>query len=71
MVPNDFKHIQGSLSLISIDWLHLRATQVPRCRDKAIFVVTTDRQTDYFAPAYARGVIIMQVTTAHTGKSSC
>ena len=32
---------------------------MPRCRDLAIFVVTTDgqtdRQIDYFTPAHARG----------------
>ena len=31
----------------------LRIAQVPRCRDLAVFVVTTD---DYFTPAHARGV---------------
>ena len=34
---------------------------MPRCRDLVILVVTTDgqtdRQTDYFTPAHARGVI--------------
>ena len=56
-MPNDLKHIQASLSLIPIDWLCLRVAQVPRCRDLAISVVTTDRLTDYFTPAHARGVI--------------
>ena len=36
---------------------------MPRCRDLAIFVVTTDRRTDgrtdNFTPAHARGVINM------------
>ena len=47
-MPNDSKHIQTGLSLISTDWLCLRAAQVPRCRDLAIFMVTTtDGSTDY------------------------
>ena len=71
MVPNDLKHIQASLSLISTGWLRLRAAQVPRCRDKAIFVVTTDRQANYFAPVYACGVIIRQVTIAHISQVAC
>ena len=45
-MPNDSKHIQASLSLIPTDWLRLRVAQVSRCRDLAIFVVTTDRWTD-------------------------
>ena len=45
-MPNDLKHIQTSLSLIPTDWLRLRVAQVPRCRDLAIFVVTTDGQMD-------------------------
>ena len=46
---NDSKH---SLSPTSTDWLRLRAAlQVPRCRDLAIFVLTTS-----FTPAHARGV---------------
>ena len=45
-MPNDLKHIQASLSLIPTDWLRLRVAQVPRCRDLAILVVTTDRRTD-------------------------
>ena len=57
-MPNDSKHIQASLLLISTDWSRLRVVQVPRCRDLVIFVVTTDRrtdrQTDYFTPAHAR-----------------
>ena len=36
----------SSQSLIPTDWLRLRVAQVPRCRDLAIFVVTTDRRTD-------------------------
>ena len=40
-------YAQASSSLIPTDWLRLRAAQVPRCRDLAIFVVTTtDRQVD-------------------------
>ena len=70
-MPNDSKHIQASLSLIPTDWSRLRAAQVPRCRDLAIFVVTTDRQTDgqtdrqtdYFTPAHARGVNILNIET--------
>ena len=58
-MPKDSKHIQASLSLISTDWLRLRVAQVPRSRDLAIFVVTTDGQTDYFTPAHAGGVIII------------
>ena len=70
-MPNDqSRHIQASLSLIPTDWSRLRVAQVPRCRDLAIFVVTTDRQTDrrtdgqmgrqtdYFTPVHVRGVII-------------
>ena len=38
----------------------LRVAQVPRCRDLAIFVVTTDRQTDT-----ARGVITITLPLAH------
>ena len=45
-MPNDSKHIQPSLSLIPTDWLCLRVAEMPRCRDMAIFVVTTDGQTD-------------------------
>ena len=45
-MPNDSKHIQASLLLILTDWLRLQVAQVPRCRDLAIFVVTTDRRTD-------------------------
>ena len=56
------KHTQASLSLISTDWLRLRVALGPRFRDLAIFVVTTDRQTDYFTPAHARGVINLCVS---------
>ena len=60
-MPNDSKHIQASLSLIPTDWLRLRVAQVSRCRDLAIFVVTTDGQMDktnrHFTLAHARGVI--------------
>ena len=64
-MPNDSKHIQACLSLISTDWLHLRAAQVPRCRDLAIFMVTTtDRQTDYFTPAHVCGVITVMCLIA-------
>ena len=45
-MPNDSKHIQADLSLIPTDWSRLRVAQVPRCRDLAIFMVTTDGQTD-------------------------
>ena len=38
---------------------------MPRCRDLAIFVVTTtDRQTDYFTPAHAGGVITLPLVHA-------
>ena len=43
---DDAKQFEANLSLISTDWLRLRAAQVPRCRDMAIFVVTTDRLID-------------------------
>ena len=33
-------------TLFVTDWSRLRVAQVPRCRDLAIFVVTTDRRTD-------------------------
>ena len=45
-MPNDSKHIQASLSLIPTDWSCLRVAQLPRCRDLALFVVTTDRRAD-------------------------
>ena len=60
-VPSDSKRCQASFLLISTDWLHLQVAQTPRFRDLAIFVVTTDRQTDRqtdcIAPANAHGVI--------------
>ena len=44
-MPNDLKHTQASFSLILTDWSRLRVAQMPRCRDLAIFMVTTtDRQ---------------------------
>ena len=61
-MPNNLKHIQVSLSLILTDWSRLRLAQVPRCRDLAIFVVTTDGQTDRWTDKpitlHERGVII-------------
>ena len=49
MIRSTFKPV--CTSLILTDWLRLRVAQVPRCRDLAIFVVTTDgkmdRWTDY------------------------
>ena len=59
-VLNDSKHIQARLSLISTDWLHLRAARVPRCQDLAIFVMTTttDRQTNYLTPGHGHGIVI-------------
>ena len=30
-VPNNSKHIQAILSLVSTDWLRLRIAQIPRC----------------------------------------
>ena len=54
------------MSLIPNDWLRLRVAQVPRCRDLAIFVVTTDGQTDdYFTPAHARGVKMVDYTALY------
>ena len=65
-MPDDSKHTQTSLSPISADWLRLRVALSPRFRDLAIFVVTTDRQTDYFTPAHARGVMIIIHICTHT-----
>ena len=45
-MTNDSKHIQASLLLIPTDWLCLLVAQMPRSRDLAIFVVTTDGQVD-------------------------
>ena len=71
MVPNDLKYIQASLSLILTDWLRLRAAQMPRCRDMAIFMVTTtDRQTDYFTPVHPRGVTTLKEGSLTLAKSS-
>ena len=64
-MPNDLKHIQASISLISTDWLCLRVAQMPTCQDLVIFVVTTDRQTDrqtdYFTPVHACRVITYSI----------
>ena len=71
------KHTQAIFSLISTDWLCLQVAQMSRCRDLAIFVVTTtidtDRQTEYFTPVHVRGVIIIVghlnlATKGSTGK---
>ena len=49
--------------LIPTDWLRLRVARMPRSRDLAIFMVTTegqtDRQTDYFTPAHVRRVTVL------------
>jgi hypothetical protein len=52
------KRFEASLSTICTDSLCLRIAEVPRCRDLAIFVrttddrrQTTDTQTDCFTPA--------------------
>jgi hypothetical protein len=50
-LPNDSKHNEAGFSTISTDSLCLRVAQMPRSRDLAIFVLTTDRQTDCFTPA--------------------
>jgi hypothetical protein len=48
----DLKHTEASFSPSTIDSLYLRVTEMPRCRDLAIFVRTTDnRQTDCLTPA--------------------
>ena len=39
-LPNDLKHNGASFSTISIVWLCLQVTQLPRSRDLAIFVPT-------------------------------
>jgi hypothetical protein len=45
-LPNDSKHNEAGFSTISTDSLCLLVTQMPRSRDLAIFVLTTDdRQT--------------------------
>ena len=45
-MPLDSKHTEDSFSPTSTDSLQLRINQVPRYRDLAILVVTTDRQTN-------------------------
>ena len=56
-VPNDLKHAEASFSPISTNPLCIRDAQMPRSRDRAIFVPTTDIQTDYLIPcACARGM---------------
>ncbi len=48
----DLKHTEASFLPRPIDSLYLRVAEMPRCRDLAIFVRTTDdRQTDYLTPA--------------------
>jgi hypothetical protein len=47
-LPNDSKHNEAGFST---DSLCLRVAQMPRSRDLAIFVLTTDRQTNCFTPA--------------------
>ena len=46
-MTNDSKHIQASFLLTQTDWIHLRVAQMPRSRDPAIFMLTTDGQTDW------------------------
>jgi hypothetical protein len=38
----DLKHTEASFSPSSIDSLYLRVAEMPRCRNLAIFVRTTD-----------------------------
>ena len=53
-LPNDSKHNEGGFSTISTDSLYLRVAQVPRYRDLAIFVLTTDdRQNRLLYPCCA------------------
>ena len=56
MIQSTFKPV---FLLIPTDWSRLRVAQMPRSRDLVIFMVTTegqtDRQTNYFTPAHARG----------------
>jgi hypothetical protein len=47
-LPNDSKYNEADFST---DSLYLRVTQMPKSQDLAIFVLTTDRQTDCFTPA--------------------
>ena len=65
-LPNDSKHNEASFSTISTDKLYLWVAQMSRSPDLAIFVLTTDRQTDRrqtkpitLPLAHARGVIIL------------
>jgi hypothetical protein len=61
-LPNDSKHNEAGFSTISTDSLCLRVAKVPRSRDLAIFVLTTDdRQTNCFTPC---------CTSAHVGQLS-
>jgi hypothetical protein len=50
-LPNDSKHNEAGFWTISTDSLCLRVAKMPRSRDLAMFVLTTDRQTDCFTPA--------------------
>ena len=55
MPTEESKRIEASFSPMSTDSLYLRVAQMPRSRDIAIFVPTTDK-TDCFTPcACARG----------------
>ena len=60
-MPKESKHTEASFSLIFTVSLCLQVAQIPRSRDMAIFMVTTDRwqttdKTDCFTPcACARG----------------
>jgi hypothetical protein len=45
-LPNNLKHNEASFTTISTDSLRLRVAQTPRSQGLAIFVLTTDRQTD-------------------------
>ena len=40
----DLKHTEASFLPSPIDWLYLRVADMPRCRDLAIFVRTTDNR---------------------------
>ena len=50
-------HLSHFFPLIPTDWIRLRVAQMPRSRDLAIFVVTTDGRTDrlLYPCACARG----------------
>jgi hypothetical protein len=66
-LPNDSKHNEAGFSTISTDSLCLRVAQMPRSRDLAIFVLTTDRPIALpLLRMRARGVIMV---TGHSTKA--